>query len=171
MTWNQITENNKKTSELIAECRALFPVHVYDEENVDKNFPILPTSTRTFKPNIEADEEHKNKSYNEIIKAGIQGITLRERLIMELQYFKETGKHLDVDNVTLTTPLYSDGSVASVYWSVGGLYVGWCGRDGAGGVLRVREAVVPLTLDPSALNPSPVVTEIEYLGKRWIPKL
>jgi len=73
-----------KTSDIIKECRELFPIWVYNEKNIDKEFPpIKKTTTRCFERVVEADEENKNISANEADKKGIKGITLRERLLME----------------------------------------------------------------------------------------
>lgn len=99
-----ITEQPEtKTSELIAEMKKQSRVYCYfSEENSDKYFPPpKEETTRYFKKNVEADEELKNLSANDLEKRGGEYITLRERLIMELEYFKATGKHLDIYNVTL----------------------------------------------------------------------
>ncbi|OGY41847.1 MAG: hypothetical protein A2Y67_03265 [Candidatus Buchananbacteria bacterium RBG_13_39_9] len=50
---------------------------------------------------IEADKELKSLSANDLEKKKISGITLLERLLYELKYYKETGEHLDVKNHTL----------------------------------------------------------------------
>lgn len=156
-SWHIVTERpGVKTSELIAACRALFPVWCWQaDEEFDKDFPAPTTATtREFKPNIEADEEHRNKSYDNLLTAGIQGITLRERLIMELQYFAETGKHLDIVNITLCSgSLYRGGYVPSGGWGPDGgrFYVNWDNRDYASGYLRCREVV--RTLPASPLEP------------------
>lgn len=112
-------DGSLKTSEIIQKCKDQFSVYSwYDMNQLDKDFPAPTTqTTRKFKRNIEADEELKDKSADDLEKEGIQGITLRERLLMELQYFAETSKHLDIDNVTLCTgSRHSDGSVPSVGW-------------------------------------------------------
>ena len=116
-----------KTSDIIKECRELFPIWVYNEKNIDKEFPpIKKTTTRCFERVVEADEENKNISANEADKKGIKGITLRERLLMELDYFKETGKHLDIDNFTICSgSRYSAGFVPGVYCRVVGVCVYW----------------------------------------------
>lgn len=168
--WCVITDNpKKKTSELIKECRALFPVYFYDEEHADKYFPApKKKTTRTFEPNIEADEKHKNKSYDDLEKEGIEGITLRERLIMEIQYFKETGNHLDIENITLCSGSLCEGwsgqGVPDVDWSGSELCVGWYRRGGASGGLRSRQ-VVSGTLVPSHSNTSKTPSEITIDGK------
>ena len=81
------------------------------------------------------------KSY-ELEKEGIKGITLLERLQLELDYFNETGKHLDIDNLTLCSgSRYSDGSVPYVDWvsSDSTMRVGWCYPDSRNDGLRSRE--------------------------------
>lgn len=40
-----VDDGKKKTSELIAELRKIFPVHVYRESEVDKEFPVPAKST------------------------------------------------------------------------------------------------------------------------------
>lgn len=93
---------------------------------------------------IEADEELKNLSANQLQKQNVPGITLMERLLQELKYFSETKKHLDLKNITLCAgSRYSDGSVPGVGWSVDGrgLAVDWYGPDGRYGGLRARAAV------------------------------
>lgn len=70
-----------------------------------------------FRKRVEADEETKNLSANELAKRKIAGCTLLERLIMTLAYFEESGKQLDVDNVTLCSgSRYSGGHVPRVGW-------------------------------------------------------
>lgn len=157
--WNTIRENLKLTSEIVKKLRKHFKVWVYDEENLDKNF-LAPrkVTTRTFAPNVEADPNLANKSADDLEKEGVESITLRERLIMELQYFKETGKHLDLANITLCAGSRGgDGGVPSVDWDSdgGGLYVGWYYADGRDGDLRSRAVSKPsnLPLKPSEVLP------------------
>jgi len=132
-----------KTSEILNLCEKLFPVYCYNRKSVDKEFPLPKKATlRWFKANIEADEEHKNKSADGLEKEGIKGITLRERLLLELNYYSFTGKHLDIDNITLCAgSRYSVGGVPDVDWDGGGLQVDWYYSDDADDILRVREAV------------------------------
>ena len=137
-----------KTSEIVAELRKHCKVYVYDEANLDKNFPP-PTekTTRSFKKNVEADEEQKNKSYYDLEREGIvkDCIALRERLLMELQCFQETGDHLDIENVTLCAGSRDlGGSVPRVGWYpdlLSEVRVGWDRPGDAGDRLRARVAV------------------------------
>ena len=144
----EITDTGKlKTSEIVAQMRKKFKVYVYDEKNLDKNFPApKKATTRYFKNTQEADEENKNKSYNDLEKEGKikDCISLRERLLMELIYFKENDKHLDEKNWTLCAgSRYPVGHVPRVYWSpgYGEVSVGWCSPSGACSFLRARFAV------------------------------
>jgi hypothetical protein len=135
-------DGTKKTSELLEVCRKLFPVwSYYSDKELDKMFPPVKTS-RKFKNVQEADEDLKNKSANDLEKEGIKGITLRERIIFELEFFKETGEHLDVKNVTLCSGSRdSAGSVPRAYWHVVEFGVGRYGADDRDDILRSRQAV------------------------------
>jgi len=136
-------DGKKKTSEIIAELRKLFPVWVYNESEVDKEFPPPKKFTsRKFLLVQEADEDLKNKSANDLKREGIAGITLRGRLLYELEYSKKTGQHLDIDNITLCAgSRYSDGGVPGVGWCSGGLGVDWCYPGDSRAALRSRRAV------------------------------
>ena len=163
-----IDDGKKKTSKLLADCKALFPVWSYfSDEDLDRDFPPIKTK-RYFKKVQEADEELKNKSAEQLEKEGIKGITLRERLIMELEYYRETGNHLDIENVTLCSgSRYQDGYVPYVSWySVnGGLYVYWCSPQDACDYLRSREAV---SLDSFNSVPSDkVIKELKKMSASW----
>jgi hypothetical protein len=139
-----IDDGMLKTSEILAECKKKFDVYSwYNNEKLDKDFPPVK-SDRYFKKNLEADEELKNKSANELEKMGVKGMTLRERLLMELAYFNETGQHLDIDNITLCSgSRYSDGDVPDVSWGVDhrGLCVGRYDPGTADDDLRARAVV------------------------------
>ena len=93
---------------------------------------------------VEADEENKNLSTNQLKEKGIPGITLLERLILGLFYFwKSRGKHLDLKTVTLCSGSRgSDGSVPVVDLdSDGGVDVDWYNPNVSYGVLRARSVV------------------------------
>jgi hypothetical protein len=73
---------------------------------------------------VEADEELASKSANDLASMQIPSITLLERLILELKYWKETGNHLDIQKVTLCAgSRNSDGDVPGVDWHDDGLHV------------------------------------------------
>lgn len=81
-----------------------------------------------------------------------RGITLRERIIMELEYFKKTGQHLDIRNITLCSgSRWSDGNVPDANWGGSGrFYVGRYHADDRNGSIRAREQLktLPLSLVP-----------------------
>ena len=92
---------------------------------------------------VEADEKNKNLSANQLKAKGIPGITLLERLILELFYFwKSRGQHLDLKNITLCAgSRLSDGSVPGVRWNGGKLYVDWYNPGNQLDDLRTRSVV------------------------------
>lgn len=91
---------------------------------------------------VEADEELKNKSANDLKKEGIPGITLEERLIYELSFFDETGKHLDIENWTLCAGSRDPhGRVPDVHWDGGLVHVHWYFPDARRDGIRTRAAV------------------------------
>jgi len=97
-----------------------------------------------FAKNVEADEQNKGKSARKLAEEGHKGITLLERLFLELGYFLATGKHLDIQKLTLCSgSRNSDGDVPGVYWNsdYSKVYVNWYGLDDAYDDLRSRSAV------------------------------
>ena len=152
----KIVETKKKTSKILAECKKLFSVWSYhNDEQLDKDFPPpKKITTRYFAKNVEADEQYANKSAIDLKKEGGDFITLRERLLLELAYFRETSEHLDVKNITLCAgSRHADGYVPLVYWySLGReLSVYWFHIGYSHPHLRARAAF--LTLPTSKLVP------------------
>lgn len=87
----------------------------------------------------EADKELKSQSADDLTTEEIKGITLCERLLFEIKYHAETGKHLDVKNWTLCSgSRNSGGNVPSVYWCDGKLNVGCYGVSSRDPNLRSR---------------------------------
>jgi len=128
-------------------CVKLCPCWKWTDDDLDK----IVQSERTakdgtyavwFRDVVEADEELKNLSANDLKEKGIPGITLEERLLMELKYFKETGNHLDIKSWTLCSgSRYSVDGVPRVDWGSVRLRVDWYRPDDASGYLRSRRAV------------------------------
>ena len=97
-----------------------------------------------FRRTVEADEENKDKSANQLAKANHKGITLPERLLLGAGFYVATGQHLDVVNWTLCTGShYRDGDVPRVYWDSDDrkVVVDWCDPGGHGACLRSRSVV------------------------------
>lgn len=125
-------------------------VYLYTDD-LDRN---VPTNDRDpardgdycvkFLKTIEADPELKKKSADVLTEENIKGITLLERLLLELGYFLATGNHLDVENVTLCSGSRSSGGcVPFVRWySDGrGLSVHWYYPSDAVAYVRARAVV------------------------------
>lgn len=65
----------------------------------------------------EADEEHKNRSANDLTSLGINCMTESERIALEGWFHWKTGSHLDIKNVTLSKgSRCTDGNVPSANW-------------------------------------------------------
>ncbi|MFA6405007.1 MAG: hypothetical protein WCW03_03345 [Candidatus Paceibacterota bacterium] len=95
-----------------------------------------------FRDRVEADEELKNLSADDLISKEIKGITLLERELFELVYFMETGDHLDKQNWTLCSGSRNfDGDVPGAYRNDGRFKVCWFYCDNRDSNLRSREAV------------------------------
>lgn len=91
---------------------------------------------------VEADEELKNKSANDLKSDGTNCITLEEHLLLEMMYFEETGKYLDIQNWTLcASSCRAVGSVPGVRWLDGKVRVSWFGSGFAHVGLRGRSVV------------------------------
>lgn len=134
---------------LYDKCEEMFPCWKWIDESLDKTVQSERTSENGayavwFRNRIEADEELRDLSANDLKKRKIAGITLEERLIYELKYFKETGEHLDINNVTICAGSRdSDGDVPNVHLYDGAqMGVNWyhpvCRRAN----LRSRQAVL-----------------------------
>lgn len=132
---------------LYDKCVELFPCWRWTNDNLDKVVESRRTSKdRAYaiwvRDRVEADEELKNMSAEQLDEDGIPGISLEERFIYEFKYFKETGKHLDIQNVTLCTGSRdSDGDVPGVGWDGGELSFYWYYSLYADGDLRSRQVV------------------------------
>ena len=118
---------------------------------VDDLDATVPTNDRTtangayaiwVRDGQEADNQWMSHSADDLTEIGIKGETLLERLIHELKYFSETGKHLDVNNITLCSgSRNTDGHVPCVLWSGVKLRVCCYSSSRAYGHLGCREVV------------------------------
>ena len=132
---------------LFDKCQELFSCQKWTDKSLDKVVNSERTAEKGpyaiwLRNRVEADEELKNLSADDLKKQSIIGITLEERLIYELKYFKETGKHLDIKSITLCSgSRFSDGFVPNVRWSIDRLSVDWDRPDNCFDGLRSRQAV------------------------------
>lgn len=133
-------------------CRQNFPVDCYldnPDEQIVKNdrSPDKASYAIWVRDRIEADEELKNRSANQLRDDKVPIETLLERLLHELKYWYETGgknngQHLDIQNWTLCAGSRGrSGDVPHVAWHDGRLCVYWCGPGAADPDLRARSVV------------------------------
>lgn len=116
---------------LFDKCQEMFPSLKYTDKNLDE----FIKSDRTVqnghyaiwvRDRIEADEENRNLSANDLKERGGDEETLEERELHELKFFKETGRHLDLQNWTLCTgSRNSFGSVPCANCNDGKFKVNW----------------------------------------------
>lgn len=137
LTMNQVYDRMK----------ALFARRRYAED-LDKSVTQNVRDTKKsyaiwVRDEAEPDTEFLNKSTRQADPDMKIGVTLTERMIHGIDYFSETGKHLDVKGATFCSgSRYSDGHVPSVCLSHHGrVYVGWCDLDGLISEYGVRRAV------------------------------
>ncbi|MBM3256065.1 MAG: hypothetical protein FJZ04_01165 [Candidatus Moranbacteria bacterium] len=148
--WRLLIIIDLSLEQLYAKCKELFPCLRWTDENLDK---IVIRNERDAKngayaiwvrDEVEADEDLKGLSANDIEAKKITSETLVERLTHELKFFDETGKHLDVKNITLCAgSRYSVGSIPHVYFNPdhGRVDVYWSHPDYRYVFLRVRQVV------------------------------
>jgi hypothetical protein len=143
-TWKIEMKKEWTTKYLFNECKKLFPIWIYDKEELNKiTSDRKGDYTVYFRDRVEADEELKSKSADDLSREGIKGITLEERLVLEIDYFNKTGKHLDIENVTLCSgSRYSDGGVPDVDFGDGGVGVYWHYSSDVDSGLRSRSVAV-----------------------------
>lgn len=71
-----------------------------------------------------------------------RGITLAERLLLEIFCIVESGQNLESDSWTMCSGTrYLDGAVPDVGWYLNGVYVGWYPPNKSYKGLRSREAI------------------------------
>ncbi|HAT74806.1 MAG TPA: hypothetical protein DCS28_02095 [Candidatus Moranbacteria bacterium] len=145
--WLIVLVKGMTPEELFQRCREKFGAWKWTNKSLDE----IIVSDRTakdghyaiwVKANIEADEEFKNLFANQLKAQNHKGITLEERLVLELFYFWRTKKHLDNQNWTLCAgSRYSDGDIPYVSWNDGRMDVYRCYPDSVHDHLRSRRVV------------------------------
>lgn len=129
---------------LFNECKKLFNIWIYDESKLDKITSDRRGDYTVYFKNEQEVSENLNFSANQIKEKGIKTITLEERLLMEIEYFKKTGNHLDVRGLTLCLgSRLCDGNVPYVRWDADyrEVFVYWRSPDDRNDSLRTRFAV------------------------------
>ena len=117
------------------------------DEALNAEFEVRTTANGPYvtwyRDRVEADEELKKLSANDLVERGTNCITEPERIALEGWFEEKTGGHLDIKNVTLSVGSRgSDGGVPTASWSAdGGFCVFGYGVDYRRAGLRAREAV------------------------------
>lgn len=146
--WRLLIIADISLESLYVKCKEKFRCWRWTNNNLDKIVTFNERDAKSgsyaiwVRDEIEADEKYKNFSANHIKEIGTKTETLAERLIHELKFFQETGKHLDIENVTLCAgSRYGDSSVPDMHWSDGKMYVSWYRPVSQDDDLRAREVV------------------------------
>ena len=127
-------------------CKKLFAAWQYTDDLDAKITQNVRTSKESYAvwvlDEVEPDKAYRGKSTRQADPDMKIGITLLERIILELKYFSETGNHLDIKGVTLCSgSRYSGGGVPSADWSGDKFWVRWCGLGDSYSTGGVRSAV------------------------------
>lgn len=149
--WGIITPGGMTIERAIQSYADICPIWRWTDDDLDGITTSVRNADNTHvvwvRDRIEADEEQRGKSYNDLQIAGISGITLSERLLLGRWFYYKTSRHLDVFNVTRCDGSLcsdcSDGRVPGVSWRDGGIFsLRKFGPDFCNDDVRSREAVV-----------------------------
>lgn len=100
-----LVDQNITMNAVVSAMRKRFSVRLYDVENLDANVkkndrnPLNGNYVILLKKKIEADKAFLPA--DKLAQKRYKGITLLERLLLEVLYYNETGDHLDIHNITL----------------------------------------------------------------------
>jgi len=143
-----IVAEGTSMNEVVVAMKKKFDVSLYiedlDADVKDVNNIVGKDYVVIFNKNVEADENLKNLSANKLAEMNIIGITLKQRLLLEVLYVDQTKKHLDINNITLCSgSRASEGDVPFVSWDsdYSKLCVDWSSIYDPDGPLRSRAVV------------------------------
>ncbi len=121
--WKYADDLDKSITKNARDTKKSYAIWVRDEAEPDSDF--LGKSTRRADPDMKI------------------GVTVLERMIHEIDYFSETGNHLDVKGVTFCSGSRdSDGRVPDMYLSTNGeVRVHWYNLGNSNSKRGVRRAV------------------------------
>jgi len=143
---------------IFAHCKEKFGTWRW-KDDLDKEVTSIRSTEKTYaiwvRDRVEADEENKGISLDACQKSDDvrirEGITLEERLLLELIYWDETGKHLDLANWTLCSgSRFLNGDAVLVYWHSDGRLSVYCTNSGIDNVYLRPRSVVSLKLPKAA---------------------
>lgn len=145
--WRLIVIAGLGTELLFQTAKKRFDCWKWTEESLDEAVLTNERDPNTIyaiwvKDNVEADEENRNLSANDIKAKELTTETLAERITHEMIYFDETGNHLDIQNFTLCSgSRRSDGGGPGAGWYGGEFSVRWYYSDSSHSDLRGRAVV------------------------------
>jgi hypothetical protein len=145
--WLIIVAKDMSPEKIFLACKKAFGAWKWTDQNLDKIIESIRSANEGsyaiwVRANVEADEEFKNLSANQLKELGHNGVTLEERGLLEIMYFEQTGNHLDIQCITLCTgSRYGGGSVLLVDWYDGKMDVRWYRPASAHDYLRSRQVV------------------------------
>ncbi len=128
-------------------AESLFPCKNWIDGDLDKAIPTNDRKTDkayavAFRDRPEADEEFKNLSANDLKARNHKGITALETIVDEVGFYKKTGGHRDIQNVTLCSgSRSSDGFVPRSRWYDDVFLLYWLLAGYRDDNLRSRQAV------------------------------
>ena len=127
-------------------CKKLFATWQYSDDLDAKITQNARTSKEDYAvwvlDEVEPEKEYRGKSTRQADPDMKIGITVLERIIFELKYFSETGKHLDIKGATFCSGSRdSDGHVSYAGWYGGRFRIRWDGLDGSYSYCGFRSAV------------------------------
>jgi hypothetical protein len=132
---------------MFALCAKRFPA----SRHVTRLDECVPARDRTpaapyavcVRDSAEPDRDLGGLSALDLLKKQVPAITLLERLLFELKFFSETGRHLDQKDITLCAgSRYPDGRVPVTIFGRGEFTIHWCSENDRYPRLRAREVLV-----------------------------
>ncbi len=129
-----------------AVCAAHFPCvrHFINlDRDVSKNERVPDRTYAVLaRGGSEPDVELSDLSADELRKKKIKNITLLEYMLCQLKYFTETGKLMDVKDITMCAgSRYKDGRVPTAISHKGELKIHWCSPHEKNQRMRSREVL------------------------------
>ena len=117
---------------LFEKCDQMFGVWKYFSGEIDDDFVQSERKAAKgayaiwVKDAIDSDEELKNISKKEFGAKAFYGMTLPERLLMELKFHNETGGHLDLNSATICSGSnFSSWKIPMVFWNGEKMAIDW----------------------------------------------
>jgi signal peptidase I len=118
-----IVSANTSIIKVIKTVEKRLNMHVYlgacqDKVIKNHNRPLNKNYVVIFENNIASDRWYMDLSANDLEKRGVVGITLLERLLLEILYYQKTFNHLEGETSTLCAgSRNADNNTFNVFWN------------------------------------------------------